>query len=516
MLGVRKEQVRVISKFLGSGFGGKGAPWPHSALAAAAARDLNRPVKLVVGRQESFQTTGHRPPTRQRIRLGARADGKLTSLRQDYVNRTSILDNYKEDCGEATPYHYAVANLRMTAGRAKRNVGTPTSMRGPGAVPGLYATEAAMDELAIRLNMDPIQLRLLNEPEFDQGLNVPFSSRHLRECFSLGADRFGWSKRIREVGSMKRDGLTLGWGVAGCSWIAQRSPCDATVELRDDGWACVSCGVQDIGTGTYTVLAQIVSDKVGIPIDRVEVVLGDSALPAGPTSGGSMLTASVYPAVTEAAEKAIQTLLATAAQMPRSGDELAYSQGRVHSKEAGAETGIAYEAVLKQAQVRSVSGKGSSAGTWGEKKFSKHCYGAHFIEVTWQEEIARLRVSRVVTVIDAGRIINPSAARNQIEGAVVMGIGMGLFEETSHDARSGQPLNNNLADYLVATHADVPALEVHFLHYPDTQVNSLGAKGIGEIGLAGVAAALTSAVHHATGVRVRELPIRIENLLRTV
>jgi len=309
---------------------------------------------------------------------------------------------------------------------------------------------------------------------------------------------------------MKRGGLTLGWGMAGCSWQAARFSCAASVELRDDGTARVSCATQDIGTGTYTILAQLAAEKLGLPLDRVEAVLGDTQLPPGPLSGGSAATAAVVPAVLEAAEKAIERLLALAPNA-----DLQYTSGRVHPKDEPASSGIAFEDFLRMRNVRALSGPGSSEGNFGaaNPKFSSHSFGAHFVEVTWQPEIARLRVSRVVTVIDAGRILNPLAGRNQIEGAVVMGIGMSLFEETSYDPRNGAPINSNLADYIVATNADVPSLEVHFVEHPDTKLNELGARGIGEIGLAGMAAAIASAVHHATGVRVRELPIKIENLL---
>jgi xanthine dehydrogenase YagR molybdenum-binding subunit len=512
MLGVPRHNVRVISKFIGSGFGGKLWPWPQSALAAAAARQLGLPVKLVVSRRMMFQSAGHRPRIQQRIRLSATRDGKLTSLRQDWVNHTSILDDYKENCGEATAHMYSVPNLRITSALARRNVGSATSMRGPGAVPGLWATESAMDELALKLGMDPVELRLANEPRIDEGLQIPFSSRHLKECLSTGAERFGWSKRDPRVGSMKRDGLTLGWGMAGCSWQAARFPCAASVELLDDGTARVSCATQDIGTGTYTILAQLAGEKLGLPLDRVEALLGDTHLPPGPLSGGSAATAAVVPAVLEAAGKAIDSLLALAPNA-----DLQYTSGRVHAKGEPASSGIAFEDFLRMRNVRAVSGIGSSEGrgAFGTTKptFSSHSFGAHFVEVTWQPEIARLRVSRVVTVIDAGRILNPLAGRNQIEGAVVMGIGMSLFEETSYDPRNGAPINSNLADYIVAANADVPSLEVHFVEYPDTKLNPLGARGIGEIGLAGMAAAIASAVYHATGVRVRELPIKIENLL---
>ena len=521
MLGVPQENVRVISRFLGSGFGGKLWPWTHCAIAASAARNLNRPVKLVLTRDMMFQSVGHRPRTQQRVRLGATPDGKLVSLMHDSLNHTSILDDYSEGCSEATAYSYSTPNLRATSGLVRRNVGTPTSMRGPGAVPGLFALESAMDELAIKLNMDPVKLRLLNEPQKDEGLNLPFSSRHMVECLNVGAEKFGWSRRTPQVGSMKKDGLTLGWGVAGCSWIAERMGSEASVDLRNDGTARVSSATQDIGTGTYTVLSQIVSEKTGIPHDKIEVVLGDTDLPAGPISGGSWATASVIPSVLEAIEKAQQSLFMIASQSKDPGfagqkaDAMAFTNGCVHLKGKSPDTGVRFEQILTAANVRAVSGSGKSEGTFGNpnRKHSTHSFGAQFAEVTWQPETARLRVSRVVTVIDAGRIINPKPARNQIEGAVVMGVGMALFEETVYDPRFGAPINNNLADYIVATNADAPEIDVTFLDYPDEVLNPLGARGVGEIGLAGIAAAITAAVHHATGVRVRELPVRIEDLL---
>jgi xanthine dehydrogenase YagR molybdenum-binding subunit len=521
MFGLPKENVRVITKFVGSGFGSKLFPWTQCPLAAAAARQLGKPVKLVVSRKMMFQSVGHRPRTQQRVRLGATPDGKLVSLHHDYVYHRSMLDAHHEDCGEATPFQYSVPNLRVTFGRARRNIGSGADMRGPGAVPGLYATESAMNELAEQLKIDPVKLRVLNEPKIDEGLGLPFSSRHLLECFELGAEKFGWSKRTPEVGSMKRDGLTLGWGMAGCAWVAARFPAEASVQLRDDGTARVACATQDIGTGTYTILAQLASQKTGVPLDKVEVALGDTALPEGPLSGGSMVTGSVVPAVFAAADSVIASLLTIAATTPgspfetRKPDELKFEGGRVFVKTDSAAKGVPFADLLKRANLRLVTGSGKSEATFGnpKPKFSTHSFGCHFVEVTWQPEIARLRVSRVVTVIDAGRILNPLAGRNQIEGAVVMGIGMALFEHTSYDPQSGAPINSNLADYVMAVNADVPPIDVHFLDFPDKEINELGARGIGEIGLAGIAAAITAAVHHATGIRVRELPVKIENLL---
>jgi xanthine dehydrogenase YagR molybdenum-binding subunit len=521
MFGLPKESVRVISRFLGSGFGGKLYPWTHVPLAAAAARQLGKPVKLVVSRKMMFQSVGHRARTQQRVRLGASRDGKLVSLQHDYVYHMSMLDIYHEDCGEATPFHYSVPNLRVSFGRAKRNIGATADMRGPGAVPGLYATESAMNEMAGRLKMDPVQFRILNEPKLDESLKLPFSSRHYVECLTLGAERFGWSKRNPAVGSMKRDGLTLGWGMAGAAWVAGRLAAEANIQLRDDGTVRVACATQDIGTGTYTILAQLASEKTGVPLDKIEVELGDSSLPDGPLSGGSLATSSVIPAVFKAADQAIASLFIIAVMTPgspflgRQPGDLAIESGRVFLKAQGPAGALAFGELLQRANARLVSGSGSSEMTAfaPNPKFSEHSFGCHFVEVTWQPETARLRVSRVVTVMDAGRILNPLTGRNQIQGAVVMGIGMALFEETTYDPQNGAPINSSLADYMVTVNADAPPIEVHFLDYPDKEINELGARGIGEIGLAGIAAAITEAVHHATGVRVRELPVKIENLI---
>jgi xanthine dehydrogenase YagR molybdenum-binding subunit len=521
MFGLPEENVRVISKFLGSGFGGKLYPWTHVPLAAAAARQLGKPVKLVVSRKMMFQSVGHRARTQQRIRLGASRDGKLVSLQHDYVYHMSMLDIYHEDCGEATPFHYSVPNLRVSFGRARRNIGATADMRGPGAIPGLYATESAMNEMAERLKMDPVQFRILNEPKLDESLKLPFSSRHYVECLTLGAERFGWSKRNPAVGSMKRHGLTLGWGMAGGAWVAGRFATEANIQLRDDGTVRIACATQDIGTGMYTILAQLASEKTGVPLDKIEVELGDSALPDGPISGGSLATSSVIPGVFKAADQAIGSLFIIAVTTPgspflgRQPGDLALERGRVFLKTQGPAGALPFGELLRRANARLVSGSGSSEMTPFEPnpKFSKHSFGCHFVEITWQPETARLGVSRVVTVMDAGRILNPLAGRNQIQGAVVMGIGMALFEETTYDPQNGAPINSNLADYMITVNADAPPIDVHFLDYPDKEINELGARGIGEIGLAGVAAAITEAVHHATGVRVRKLPVKIEDFL---
>lgn len=522
VLGLPKENVRVISKFIGSGFGGKLSPWPHSAMAAAAARKLNRPVKLMVTRKMMFWDVGHRPRTQQQIRLGATPDGKLVSLEQHYRNHTSLVGNYHENCGEATPFIYSTPNLEVTSALVKRTLGTPCPMRGPGAVPGLFALESAMDELAWKLKMDPVELRLKNDTLTDESNGKPFSSRHLKECLQVGAEKFGWSQRKPEVGSMRRGDTVLGWGVAAASWGAWRGGCQATVTLRDDGTARVTCAAQDPGMGTYTIFAQIVSDKTGIPVEKIEVLLGDTNFVPGATSGGSTLTATVMPAVADASNGAVQTVLAMATRpgAPFAGkkpSELMINGGSVHLR-SNRQIAVPFADVLRAAKVSYASADGRSGGLGSDTKahdYSTHSFGVQFAEVEWQPKIAQLRVSRVLSVMDAGRIINPKTGTNQIVGGVVMGIGMALLEHTVYDPRNGHPINDNYADYLVPTNADVPKIDVHFLGIPDPMMGEYGARGIGEIGLAGVAPAIANAVYHATGVRVRELPVRIEDLLRS-
>jgi len=538
VLGIPRENVRTISRFIGSGFGGKLSPWPQATLAAAAARQLNRPVKLSVDRRMMFSNVGHRPRTQQRIRLGATQDGKLTAIRHDFLTETSQLDDFVEHCGEQTPFLYSCANLEVTTGMVRRSVGTPAPMRGPGAVPGLFALESAIDELAVKLKMDPLELRYKNDAERDESKNLPFSSRHLKECYQTGAEKIGWKQRTPGVGSMRRDGKIIGWGVGGASWGAARIPCTATFEFCANGRVCVRCATQDIGTGTYTLFAQVAHAKTGVPLDRIDVFLGDSNLPDGPTSGGSMVTSAILPAATSAVSQATTRLLNVAALTPGSPfhgshpEALTVAEGRVvlkqgqpqlvgaayHGSADVAAKGLPFEEVLRLADLSTIMATGRTAPSFEDPKakgYSMHSFGAHFAEVEWEPEIARLRVSRIFSIFDAGRIINAKAGANQILGAAVMGVGMALLEETRYEPRTGQPINGSFADYLVATCADLPDLDVTFLDYPDLIVNEYGARGIGEIGMAGVAPAITSAVYHATGVRVRELPVRIEDLLKS-
>ncbi len=519
MLGIPLENIEVISKFIGSGFGGKLFPWPHSLLAAVAARKLGRPVKVSVPRTLMFTTVGHRPAVQQRMRLGATQDGKLVSFQNDILQHTSLVDDYVEDCTQVSSLLYSSPNITAIQHLAHLNVGTPTPMRGPGRTPALFAIESAMDELAIKLNMDPLELRLINYAETDEASSLPWSSKHLREAYQTGAERFGWSKRDPKVGSMRNGDLILGWGMATCTWPASRHAAEVRVRLMADGTARASCATQDIGTGTYTVFAEVVSDKTGLPLDKIQVVLGDSALPPGPISGGSSATSTVLPAIVQATQKAVDAVIQVAVRSPNSPFQnadvktLKMTQGRIHAQDKSPDSGVPFQDILALRNLVGLDGHAKTDADPNMKKFSTHSFGAHFCEISFDPGIARLRITRWLTVIDAGRMINAKTARNQILGGVVMGIGMGLFEATVYDTRNGHPINNNFADYIVPVNADIPEMDCIFLDYPDTVLNEYGARGVGEIGLTGVASALTSAVYHATGVRVRDLPIRIEQLL---
>lgn len=521
VLGVPLENVHVISPFMGSGFGGKLFPWPNTIITAMAARKLGRPVKMMVPRSLMFSAVGHRPLTEQHVRLGATKDGKLVSIIHEVKNPTSMVNDFIEGATGSTPTIYSCPNVKTAQWLVRLNIGSPMAMRGPGACPGMYGLDSALDDLAIKLNMDPLELRLKNYAEKDESSGKPYSSKHLRECYEKGAAAIGWDKRTLGVGSMRDGDEILGLGVGTAIWGAYRGGAHARVRLSADGRARVSSGTQDLGTGTYTVMAVIVADKTGLPVERIDSVLGDSSLPPGPMSGGSTCTATIVPAVAEASMKAIGLVLDLASKTdgsPYKGVDaktLAMTGGRVHKQGESPENGVPFEKLLQMGNLAALDAEAETGGAPDMRNYSMHSFGAQFVEVGWNPSIARLRVRKTVTVMDAGQIISGKSARNQVLGAVVMGIGMAMFEETYYDERNAKPLNNNYADYLVSTNADIPEQEVIFLDHPDPVMGEYGARGIGEIGLVGVAPAVTMAVYHATGVRVRRLPVRIEDLLRS-
>ncbi len=515
VFGINPARIDARAPYIGSGFGSKLWIWPHAVAATAASRELGRPVQLVVPRAQMFTTTGHRPATHQNLKLGADANGKLQAIVHDSVNSTSFVGNYVETCGSVTKSLYDCSNVRVTHATAQVNQGTPTSMRAPGAAPGLFALESAIDELAEKTGMDPLALRKANYTETDGSKSLPFSSIHLMECYEKGAKEFGWDKRTPEIGSMKNGTEILGWGMAACNWEALKRDCNARVALRADGTAFVSCATQDIGTGTYTIVAQTAADVLGLPLDKIHVELGDSAYPSGPLSGGSWASASALPAIHAAAKKAADQLKGYAVEedavfADAKTDDLSLADGKLSLK--GGQS-VDFVQILQKRKVAEAFGEAYTTGATGDE-YSFRSFGAHFVEIGWDPGISRLRVNRVVSAIDCGQIVNTKTASNQVEGAIAMGIGMALFEQTEYDHRSGMPVNNNYAEYLVPTHADYPEdVNVLLLDYPDYKFNDLGIRGIGEIGITGMAAAVANAVYHATGKRVRDLPIRIEDLM---
>jgi xanthine dehydrogenase YagR molybdenum-binding subunit len=510
------ERITVHAPYIGSGFGSKLWTWPHAIATAAASRELRRPVQLVVPRQQMFTTTGHRPETRQRLRLATDDNGKLVSLRHESINTTSFVNQYVETCGSVTKSLYSCPNLTVSHETTQVNRGTPTSMRAPGAAPGLFALESAIDEMADAAGVDPVQFRLDNYAERDESKDLDFSSNHIVEATKRAAERFGWADRNPKIGSMREGREIVGYGMAACNWEALKMACDARVSIRADGTAFASCATQDIGTGTYTIVAQTVSDVTGIPIDRITVKLGDSSYPDGPVSGGSWATATTLPAIAGAARNALDEMKRYAtgsngAFAGASGDDLEVANGGLRNADGKQ---VSFAEILEAGRYGSADGEAHTEAA--DSKYSYRSFGAHFVEVRWDPGISHLRVARVVSAIDVGKVINETTARNQVEGAVVMGIGMGLFEATEYDERNARPVNNDYAEYVVPVHADQPEIDVILLDYPDLAFNEYGARGIGEIGVTGLAAAIANAVHHATGKRIRELPITLDKLMDDV
>jgi len=508
------ERVEVISHYIGSGFGNKLFMWPHAVATAAAARLLGRPVKTVLPRQQDMMSTGQRPASRQRIRLAADPDGRLMAIHHDSTSETSLVDRHVDACGGATPSAYACDNVATRQRLLAVNHGTPCPMRAPGEVSGIFALESAIDELALELDMDPLALRLRNYADHDPQRDLPWSSKQLDVCLKGAAERFGWAARDPRIGAMRKGDEIIGYGMASATWFAGRQPCEARVEIRADGSLLAACGTQDIGTGTYTIVAQAVAELTGVPVASIDVRLGETSLPAGPLSGGSMTTATALPAVAAATRDALDALQEIA--IGPGGHFAGHDRASLEVKEGalvakGQRAGFAE--ILARHRLGSVSGKGSAAPGGERRQYSFRSFGAHFVEVRWDPGISRLRVARVVSSIDVGRAVNPLAARNQVEGAIAMGIGMGLLERLEYDPRDARLINANLADYRVPVHADMPDVDVELLDYPDFRFNEFGARGIGEIGLTGIAPAIANAVHHATGKRVRDLPITIETLL---
>jgi xanthine dehydrogenase YagR molybdenum-binding subunit len=521
ILGMPQEKIHIISPFIGGGFGCKGFIWPHSILSAIAAKKVGRPVKLNLTRKQMFSAVGHRSETIQKISLGCGADGRLNALLHDTTVYTSIFDEFVEACGATIKQMYSCPNVRIAHHAARLNIGTPTPMRAPGENPGMYAFESALDELAYKLKMDPVQLRVINHADKNEFTNQPFSSKYLKECYQVAGDKFGWAKRNPEPRSMRDGKLLIGMGMATATYPGMRSPGAAKVRILQDGSATVASATQDMGGGTYTTMAQVVADVTGIPIENIRSDLGDSHMPPAPVSGGSMTTASVLPAVKAAAQEALKKLIQAAIadeKSPLHGrkeEDVMAANGRLFVKGSSAESGVPFSSVLQARNLAAIEGESTLTPGEERTKYAFQSFGAQFVEVKVDPEIAKITVSRVCSAFDVGRIINAKTARSQAYSGIIMGLGMALMEHTVYDQRDGSIVNSNLADYAVPVNADIHSIDVSFIDKPDPYIDNLGigARGVGEITVTGVAAALANAVYHATGKRIRDLPITPEKLL---
>ena len=514
ILGVNGDNVRVICPFIGGGFGSKQAVWTHSPLTAAAARALNRPIKTILTREQMFTLTGHRPALIQRVSLAANEDGVLQAIKHDVYSTVGFAGIYVEAAAQRTSrFIYKSPNIQVSQTLVPLNVGAPTSMRAPGESPGMFALECAMDELAVKLDMDPIELRMRNYSEFYPGRNVPYSSKTLAEAYRIGAERFGWSRRNPKPGSTKNGEWLVGLGMATAVYPAHRSRSSAKVRLQADGTAQVSLATEDLGTGMWTVVAIVGAESLGLPIERVRPEIGDSALPAAPVAGGSQSTASVTPAILKAAESAKAKLIQMAVRDVNSPfygiTDVTYECGQL----VGGGKREEFATVLNAIRRGAVEATESAASGDEQQKYAFYSFGAQFCEVEVNQWTCEIRVKRVTSIMDIGTVINPKTARNQIIGGIVFGIGMALLEGSHLEEATGRYANGNFADYLVATNADVPYIDVHFIGKPDTIFNPIGARGAGEIGVTGTPAAIANAVYNATGRRVRDFPITLEKLL---
>ncbi len=522
IVGVAPENVRVVSHFVGGGFGCKGLMWSHVPLAAMAAREVGRPVKLVLSRRQMFGPVGARPQTEQHVVLGAKRDGTLTAVRHDSVSHTSRFEDYTESCANVTRMLYASPNIETTHRLVKLDLGAPTFQRAPGEAPGTFALESAMDELAISLGMDPLALRLKNYAETDPDSGKAWSSKSLRECYRIGAERFGWSKRSHTPGAMQDGSMLVGYGMASATYPSFRMPASASVRLTADGSgavrALVQTASQDLGTGTYTVMTQLAADALGLTPAQVRFELGDSRMPPSPVSGGSMTAASTGTAVHESCVAARNRLAALAVAdlaSPLHGalaTAVSAAEGRLFLTGDSAK-GESYADLLQRQPGATLEVKTDSAPGREVGEHSSHAFGAVFVEVRVDRDLGEIRIPRIVAAYGAGKILNAKTARSQLQGGIVWGIGMALEEETLVDHRTGRYMNADLAEYHVPVNADIGSIDVTFVDEVDPYVNPIGVKGVGEIGITGVAAAIANAVFNATGVRVRELPITLDKVL---
>ncbi|HYJ63817.1 MAG TPA: xanthine dehydrogenase family protein molybdopterin-binding subunit [Parafilimonas sp.] len=543
ILGIPNENVRVVSPFIGGGFGSKGFMWANSLLAPMAAKLVNRPVKIALKRTEQmFSCAGRRSLTIQKISIGADNSGKISSTNHTTTCETSFVDVFTERAGIATKILYDVPNMDIEQNIVKLNRGTPCPTRAPGEAPGTYAYEVAMDELADKLNIDPLQLRLINYAETNPDDNKEFSGKNLKECYEKGAQSIGWSNRNNNPGVNKEGDYLVGYGMATATYPANRSKASVKLRIYKEGNAVAVCCTQDIGTGTYTVMAQLMADALGLPIDKVEIKLGDSLYPQGPGSGGSQTMATTGPAVRAAAlfaksktiklaiadkksplyNQSEENIIAENGRLYVQNDTTkseTYSQILVRNKLQLMEAEATTDVNVKDGEKKPDDNK-KEINPFAEKdeemnkdKYSFHSFGAYFVKVKVDPLVGMVKVEKIAGAMDIGKILNEKTSKSQIMGGAIFGIGMALMEETIYDPKTGRIVTKDLADYLVPVHADMPEFEIMFTDEPDYNIGSVGARGAGEIGITGITAAINNAVYNATGKRIRDLPITPDKLI---
>ena len=517
-LGISPEKVRVICPYVGGGFGCKGSTWSHVVLAAMVARQLGQPVKLVLERPQMFGPVGHRPDTEQRFMLAADASGKFTAMQHAVIASTSFMEDWLETAALTTRMLYDCSNQQTSHRLTKLHTGSPTFMRAPGEASGTFALESVIDEMAYALNMDPILLRLQNYAQKNPENGQPWSSKALRECYRTGAERFDWASRNPKPRSMQKNGMLVGMGVATATYPANRSPASASATILADGSAIVRSGSQDLGTGTYTIMTQVAADALGLPLNKVRFMLGDTDMPKAPVSGGSQSAASVSPAVRAAALAVRLKLIDLAIKDPGSSlngariEDILVEDGWLTSS-ADKNKRESFAAVIARQGGEPIEVTMDVKPGDEKKQYSFHSFGAVFVEVHVDPDLGVVRVERIVASYSIGQLLNKKTGHSQLMGGIVWGIGMALMEQTNIDARFGRAVNANLAEYHVPVNADVRSIDVTVVDENDPHINSLGARGIGEIGITGVCAAIANAVYHATGKRVRDLPITLDKVM---
>ena len=512
---LKEENVQVYAPFVGGGFGSALRTWPHAIAALIGAKKLGRPVKLVLTRDQMFTMVGYRPYTVQKIGIGADSNGKLVGLTHEADSTTSMYEEFNEGTVNISRLLYACPNVTTRYKVFPFNVSTPTWMRGPGEATGTFALESALDELSYALNLDPIELRVRNYAEKDPENGKPYSSKFLMDAYKLGAEKIGWKDRNPKPASMNEGEWLVGYGMGTGVFGASRGTAKALARIYADGTLLVQSAVSDSGPGTATAMSLIAADVMGMHTNKVSFELGDSSLPPGPTQGGSTTTSTLGSAVYDVCRSLQKKLADLAVKIPSwqnlKPEELKFENGNFVSPDKLKK--ISYTDILKQNGLNQVEVTEESKRSDEMNKYSAYSYSVHFVKLMVYPVTGVIKVVRVVTACDAGKIISPKTAESQVIGGVVGGIGMALMEEGVIDNRYGRWINNNFADYHVPVQADVPHIEAVFVNKPDPILNPVGAKGMGEIAIIGFAAAVANAVYHATGKRIRQLPITLDKLV---